>query len=225
MLPRNIKSLEKGDDMELEQIYEGTIAGQASRVKELVQQAIGEGVPPSEIVSRYLIPAMTEVGARFERQEFYLPEMLVAARAMQMGLSVLKPLLVEGELKTVGRVVMGTVKGDLHDVGKNLVCMMLEGAGFEVIDLGVDVPPEKFVDAVREQKPDIVGMSALLTTTMPAMRKTVEPLVKAGLRETVKVMVGGAPVTQRYADEIGADGYAPDAGSAVRRAKELLGIV
>lgn len=211
--------------MDLQQIYERVIAGDAPGVKELVQQAVAEGVPPSEIISLYLIPAMTEVGARFERQEFYVPEMLIAARAMQTGLRVLKPLLVEGELETAGRVVMGTVKGDLHDIGKNLVCMMLEGAGFEVTDLGVDVGPEKFVKAVREEKPHIVGMSALLTTTMPAMRSTIETLVEAGLRGKMKVLVGGAPLTQAYADQIGADGYAPDAGSAARKAKELLGIV
>ena len=210
--------------MDLQQIYERVLTGDAPAVKELARQAIAEGVSPSEIISQYLIPAMTEVGARFEREDFYVPEMLIAARAMKTGLSVLKPLLVEGEMEPVGRVVMGTVKGDLHDIGKNLVSMMLEGGGFEVADLGVDVPPERFVDAVREKRPDIVGMSALLTTTMPAMTSAIEALIDAGLREQVRVMVGGAPVTQGYADQIGADGYAPDAGSAVRKAKELLGI-
>jgi len=210
--------------MDLQQIYERVIAGDAPGVKELVEHAVAGGVPPSEIISGYLIPAMTEVGARFERQEFYVPEMLIAARAMKTGLSVLNPLLVEGELETAGHVVMGTVKGDLHDIGKNLVCMMLEGAGFEITDLGVDVGPEKFVKAVREQKPDIVGMSALLTTTMAAMRSTIEALVEAGLRNGVKVLVGGAPLTRAYANQIGADGYAPDPGSAVRKAKELLGM-
>jgi 5-methyltetrahydrofolate--homocysteine methyltransferase len=210
--------------MDLQQIYGGVIAGDAPSVKELVEQAVAEGVPPSEIISGYLIPAMTEVGARFERQEFYVPEMLIAARAMRTGLSVLRPLLVEGELETAGRVVMGTVKGDLHDIGKNLVSMMLEGGGFEVTDLGVDVPAERFVNAVREKRPHIVGMSALLTTTMPAMTSTMKALIDAGLRDSVKVMVGGAPVAQDYADKIGADGYAPDAASAVRKAKELLGI-
>jgi 5-methyltetrahydrofolate--homocysteine methyltransferase len=150
--------------------------------------------------------------------------MLIAARAMQRGLGVLKPLLVEGELETAGRVVMGTVKGDLHDIGKNLVSMMLEGAGFEVTDLGVDVPPERFVDTVGEKGPDIVGMSALLTTTMPAMGDTIQALVEAGLRDKVKVLVGGAPLTQAYADRVGADGYAPDATSALRKAKELLSL-
>lgn len=210
--------------MELQQIYERVIAGDAPRVKELVEQAVSEGVPPAEIISGYLIPAMTEVGARFERQEFYVPEMLIAARAMKTGLTVLKPLLVEGEIRSTGRVVMGTVKGDLHDIGKNLVSMMLEGAGFEVTDLGVDVAPEGFVKAVQEERPDILGMSALLTTTMSAMRKTIEALMEAGLRGRVKIMVGGAPVTQRYAEEIGAEEYAADAGSAVRKAKELLGV-
>ncbi|MGB5933457.1 MAG: corrinoid protein [Anaerolineae bacterium] len=210
--------------MDLQEIYEKTIAGDAPAVEKLVKRAMAEGMPASQIISHYLIPAMTEVGDRFERQEFYIPEMLIAARAMQTGLGVLKPLLVEGELETAGRVVMGTVKGDLHDIGKNLVSMMLEGAGFEVTDLGVDVPPERFVDVVRQKRPDIVGMSALLTTTMPAMVSAIEALTEAGLREEVKVMVGGAPVTQGYADQIGADGYAPDAGSAARKAKELLGI-
>jgi len=192
--------------MDLQKIYDKVIAGDAPGVKQVVEHAVAEGVSPSEIISQYLIPAMAEVGALFERQEFYVPEMLVAARAMQTGLGVLKPLLVEGELETAGRVVMGTVKGDLHNIGKNLVSMMLEGAGFGVTDLGVDVSPERFVVAVREQRPDVVGMSALLTTTMPAMASTIGALVEAGLRDTVKIM------------------YAPDAASAVRQAKQLLGI-
>lgn len=210
--------------MDPREIYQKTVLGDASAVEVLVRQALAEGLLPSEIISQFLIPAMDEVGARFERQELYLPEMLIAARAMQTGLSVLKPLLVEGELQTAGRVVMGTVKGDLHDIGKNLVSMMLEGGGFEVSDLGVDVAPERFVDAVIEENPDLVGMSALLTTTMPAIGTTIDALVEAGLRDNVKVLVGGAPVTQRYAEQMGADGYAPDAASAVRRAKELLGL-
>jgi len=210
--------------MDLQEIYEKTIAGDAPAVEELVKRALDAGIRPSQIISHYLIPAMTEVGGRFERQEFYVPEMLIAARAMQRGLALLKPLLVEGEFQPVGEVVAGTVKGDLHDIGKNLVCMMLEGAGFVITDLGVDVEPEKFVAAVREHEPSIVAMSALLTTTMPGMQATIEALIDAGLRGQVKVMVGGAPVTEAYADQIGADGYAPDAGAAVRKAKELLGI-
>ena len=210
--------------MDLQEIYEKTIAGDAPAVEELVKRALDAGIRPSQIISHYLIPAMTEVGGRFERQEFYVPEMLIAARAMQRGLALLKPLLAEGEFQPVGEVVAGTVKGDLHDIGKNLVCMMLEGAGFVITDLGVDVEPEKFVAAVREHEPSIVAMSALLTTTMPGMQATIEALIDAGLRGQVKVMVGGAPVTEAYADQIGADGYAPDAGAAVRKAKELLGI-
>lgn len=208
--------------MDLQAIYEKTIAGDAPVVEELVKRALAEGVLASKIISQYLIPAMAEVGDRFERQEFYVPEMLIAARAMQRGLTVLRPLLVEGEFQPVGQVVAGTVKGDLHDIGKNLVCMMLEGAGFVITDLGVDVGSEKFVAAVREHEPSIVAMSALLTTTMPAMQATIGALIDAGLRAQVKVMVGGAPVTEAYADQIGADGYAPDAGAAVRKAKQLL---
>lgn len=210
--------------MDLQEIYKKTIAGDAPAVEELVKRALAEGVHASQIISHYLIPAMTEVGDRFERQEFYVPEMLIAARAMQRGLTLLAPLLVEGEFQPVGKVVAGTVKGDLHDIGKNLVCMMLEGAGFVTADLGVDVAPEKFVAAVREHEPNIVAMSALLTTTMPAMQGTIEALIGAGLRGQVKVMIGGAPVTEAYADQIGADGYAPDAGAAVRKAKQLLGV-
>lgn len=210
--------------MDLQEIYERTIAGDAPAVEELVKRALGEGIPASQIISHYLIPAMTEVGDRFERQEFYVPEMLIAARAMQRGLTLLEPLLVEGEFQPVGKVVAGTVSGDLHDIGKNLVCMMLEGAGFVITDLGVDVGPEEFVAAVREHEPSIVAMSALLTTTMPAMQGTIEALIDADLRGQVRVMVGGAPVTEAYADQIGADGYAPDAGAAVRKAKQLLGM-
>ena len=210
--------------MDLQAIYEKTIAGDAPAVEELVKRALAEGVLASKIISQYLIPAMAEVGDRFERQEFYVPEMLIAARAMQRGLTVLRPLLVEGEFQPVGQVVAGTVKGDLHDIGKNLVCMMLEGAGFVITDMGVDVSPEKFVAAVREHEPSIVAMSALLTTTMPGMQATIGALIDAGLRAQVKVMVGGAPVTEAYAAQIGADGYAPDAGAAVRKAKQLLGM-
>jgi len=210
--------------VDLQAIYEKTIAGDAPAVEELVKRALAEGVLASKIISQYLIPAMAEVGDRFERQEFYVPEMLIAARAMQRGLTVLRPLLVEGEFQPVGQVVAGTVKGDLHDIGKNLVCMMLEGAGFVITDMGVDVSPEKFVAAVREHEPSIVAMSALLTTTMPGMQATIGALIDAGLRAQVKVMVGGAPVTEAYAAQIGADGYAPDAGAAVRKAKQLLGM-
>jgi len=208
--------------MDLKAIYESTIAGNAGAVKELIEQALEEGAEPGSIISGQLIPAMTEVGDRFARNEFYVPEMLIAARAMQGGLAILKPLLTSGEIVSAGRVIIGTVKGDLHDIGKNLVAMMLEGAGFEVFDLGVDVAPEKFADAVKEHKPDLVGLSALLTTTMVQMKTTVDALAEAGVRDQVKVMIGGAPVTQKYADEIGADGYADDAGGAAKVAKAML---
>jgi len=210
--------------VDLKQIYEYTVNGNAPKVKELTQQALDEGVAPSEIVTKYLIPAMAEVGDRFERNEFYVPELLIAARAMQGGLAILKPLLADTDLKPTGKVAIGTVKGDLHDIGKNLVSMMLQGAGFEIVDLGVDVSPDKFIDAGKESKAQVIALSALLTTTMPSMKTTIDALKAAGLRDEVKVVIGGAPVTQRYADEIGADGYAPDANSAVRKTKELLQI-
>lgn len=210
--------------MDLQQIYEYTVNGNAPKVKELTQQALDEGVAPSEVITKYLIPAMAEVGDRFERNEFYVPELLIAARAMQGGLAILKPLLADTDLQPTGRVIIGTVKGDLHDIGKNLVSMMLQGAGFEIIDLGVDVPADKFVEALKESKAQVIALSALLTTTMPAMKSTIDALETAALRDQVKVVIGGAPVTQRYADEIGADGYAPDANSAVRKTKELLEI-
>jgi 5-methyltetrahydrofolate--homocysteine methyltransferase len=168
---------------------------------------------------------MTEVGQLFEDGEFFVPEMLIAARAMQAGVAILKPKLIEQDIKPLGKIVIGTVKGDLHDIGKNLVGMMLEGVGFEVIDLGTDVTPEKFVEAVKEHDAGFVGMSALLTTTMPAMKAALDALKDSGIRDNVKVMVGGAPVTQNYADEIGADLYAPDGPSAARKVKEAVGTV
>ena len=198
-------------------------AGNAPKVKELVEAAVEEGVEPSKIVNEALIVGMGEIGALFKNNEVYVPEVLIAARAMHAGLDVVKPLMADQDVATAGKVVLGTVKGDLHDIGKNLVGMMLEGAGFEVIDLGIDVPPHKFVEAVKKDKPHIVGMSALLTTTMPAMKQTIEAIEAAGLRDEVKIMVGGAPVTQNFSDEIGADGYAPDAASAADLAKELVG--
>jgi len=208
--------------MDLKQIYDSTIAGNAPKVKELVEQAVAQGTNPGEIITSQLIPAMAEVGDRFARNEFYVPEMLIAARAMQGGLAILKPLLVDSDIVSAGSVAIGTVKGDLHDIGKNLVSMMLEGAGFEIMDLGVDVAPAKFVEAVQENHVQVVALSALLTTTMTMMKSTIEALVEAGVRDQVKVIIGGAPVTQNYADEIGADGYADDAGGAVKMAKALL---
>jgi 5-methyltetrahydrofolate--homocysteine methyltransferase len=210
--------------VDLKQIYEYTVTGNAPKVKELTQQAVNEGAAPSEIITKYLIPAMAEVGDRFERNEYYVPELLIAARAMQGGLAILKPLLADADLKSAGTVVIGTVKGDLHDIGKNLVSMMLQGAGFDIVDLGVDVSPEKFIEGIKKSQAQAIALSALLTTTMPSMKTTIEALKAAGLRDKVKVVIGGAPVTQRYADEIGADGYAPDANSAVRKTKELLKI-
>lgn len=206
----------------LEEIYESVIEGDLNGAKDGVNTALAQGIAPSEILNKGLIAAMTEVGRLFEEGEYFVPEMLVAARAMQAGVAILKPKLVEEDVKPLGKVVIGTVKGDLHDIGKNLVAMMLEGAGFEVVDLGTDVTPEKFVQAAKEHQAQFIGMSALLTTTMPAMRTSIEALKEAGVRETVKVMIGGAPVTQNFANEIGADIYAPDGPSAARKAKASL---
>ena len=205
-----------------EALKESVIEGNAGRAKELTQLALDEGKGPQEILDGALIPAMDVVGDKFTRQEFYIPEMLIAARAMQAGLGLLKPLLAQGQSKSKGKVVIGTVKGDLHDIGKNLVGMMLQGGGFEIVDLGADVKPARFVEAVQAEKPDFLMMSALLTTTMLSMRETIEALKAAGLRGGVRIGVGGAPVTQRFADEVGADFYAPDATGAVNRAKELV---
>ncbi|MEJ5198399.1 MAG: corrinoid protein [Anaerolineae bacterium] len=206
----------------MEAIYQAVLDGNAPAAKAGVEKALAEGIAPDVILKEGLIAAMAEVGRLFEENEYFVPEMLVSARAMQNGLSVLKPYLAESGAQPTGKVVIGTVKGDLHDIGKNLVAMMLEGAGFEIVDLGTDVSPEKFVKAVLEQKPQIVGMSALLTTTMPSMGTTVKALQEAGVRDQVKVMIGGAPVTDAFAKQIGADGYAPDASSAVRLAKSLV---
>ena len=203
-------------------IYEGVINGNAPSVKQDVQTAIDGGTDADDILKKGLIPAMQEVGDLFEKGEYFVPEMLVAARAMQGGLELLKPLLASAEVQSTGKVVLGTVQGDLHDIGKNLVGMMLEGAGFELVDLGSDVSPEKFAQAVRENQPDILAMSALLTTTMPGMKTTIEALEGAGLRNQVKVMVGGAPITDEYANGIGADGFAPDASRAASLAKKLV---
>jgi 5-methyltetrahydrofolate--homocysteine methyltransferase len=196
--------------------------GDADEAAVQVQAALDADIPPADILNKGCIAAMGEVGRLFEEGEMFVPEMLIAARAMQAGMNILKPHLAEGEIVSAGKVVIGTVAGDLHDIGKNLVGMMMEGAGFEIVDLGTDVKPEAFVEAVREHEPNLIGMSALLTTTMPAMTATVEALTEAGLRDQVKVLVGGAPVTDKFAKEIGADGFAPDASSAARKAKELL---
>jgi 5-methyltetrahydrofolate--homocysteine methyltransferase len=207
--------------MELKELYQHVIDGEASEVEAGVQAALTAGINANTILNEALIAGMDEVGRRFEEGDFFVPEMLIAARAMQAGLRLLKPHLVGGETTIVGKVAIGTVKGDLHDIGKNLVAMMLEGAGFEVQDLGVDVTPDVFVKAVQ-QGVQVIGMSALLTTTMNNMRVTIDALKDAGLRDKVKVMIGGAPVTQDYANQIGADAFAPDASSAVRAARQLV---
>lgn len=209
---------------QLDAIYNAVLDGDQAGAKSGVQAALGAGLAPDVILKNGLIAAMGEVGRLFEENEYFVPEMLVSARAMQAGLALLKPYLAEAGAAPAGRVIIGTVKGDLHDIGKNLVAMMLEGAGFEVVDLGTDVGPDKFVKAVLEHKPQVIGMSALLTTTMPSMSNTVKALQEAGVREQVKVMIGGAPVTDGFAKQIGADGYSPDASSAVRLAKTLTGV-
>lgn len=208
---------------DLSALAESVINGKAKDAKELTQKAIDEGVPVSEILNNGLVKGMSVVGEKFKNNEFYVPEVLIAARAMHSAMDILKPLLATSGVEPIGKVAIGTVKGDLHDIGKNLVVMMLEGAGFEVIDLGIDVPPEKFVQAAKDGA-QVIAMSALLTTTMTAMKTTIEALEEAGIRDKVKTLIGGAPVTQNYADEIGADGYARDAASGADKAKELLGL-
>ena len=207
---------------ELEQISAAVIAGKASEVQRLVQECLSAGVEPLTIITEGLIGGMAIIADRFKKNEMYIPEVLVAARAMTMGLNIVKPLIAGTGHVAAAKVIIGTVKGDMHDIGKKLVGMMLEGAGYEVVDLGVDVSPEKYVAAVKEHAPQILGMSSLLTTTMPSMKMTINHLIESGLRDQVKVMIGGAPITDSYAKEIGADGYAPDAGSAVDLAKSLL---
>jgi len=196
--------------------------GDANKVAELVKQALEENIVPKEVLENGLIKGMGIIGEKFKKNEVYVPEVLIAARAMHSGMDVLRPKLVETGVKNIGKVVIGTVKGDLHDIGKNLVKMMLEGVGFEVIDLGADVSADNFVVAVKEHQPDIIGMSALLTTTMINMAEVIKELKVAGLRGKVKIMIGGAPVTQNYAEQIGADCYAPDAASAADSAKKFI---
>lgn len=208
----------------LTEMYEATMAGNGPKVIELTNDGLAQGMSPDTILFDSLIPALEEVGARFERGDYFVPEMLIAGRAMSGALDILRPLLADTGAETVGTFLMGTVKGDVHDIGKNLVNIMLEGAGFQVIDLGVQVAPEKFIDAIKEHQPDVVGMSAFLTTTMPMFKVNIHEISKAGLRDDVIIMVGGAPVTQEYADVVGADGYAADASTAVRKAKELIAV-
>lgn len=206
----------------IKEIYDGILNGKQKDVPVKVNAALDAGLDPATILNEGMVAAMAEVGKLFEQGEYYVPEMLIAARAMQAGLAVLKPKLVQSDFKSSGKVVIGTVKGDLHDIGKNLVSMMLEGAAFEIIDLGTDVSPEKFVEAVKSNGANLIAMSALLTTTMPNMKNTIDALNTSGIRSQVKVMIGGAPVTDSYANQIGADGYAPDASRAVALAKSLV---
>jgi len=206
----------------IQNIYHEVVEGNQKAAKVTVQAAIDANIPADVILSEGMIAAMGEVGRLFEQGEYFVPEMLVSARAMQEGLNLLRPFLVAQGIEPIGKVVIGTVKGDLHDIGKNLVSMMLEGAGFEVIDLGTDTPPDKFVNAIHQHSPQLIGMSAMLTTTMPNMRHVITALETAGLRGKVRVMIGGAPVTETFMQQIGADGYAPDASRAVELAKGLL---
>lgn len=206
----------------LEQMHTKLYNGDMEAVEAATRQALNEGMTPKEILNSGLIASMDVVGRDFKAGDLFIPEVLLCARAMHAGLEVLRPLLAESGVKSQGKVVIGTVTGDLHDIGKNLVSMMFQGAGFEVIDLGVDVSPKEFVEAVRTENADLVGMSALLTTTMPSMKNVIDSLTEAGLRDKVKVIIGGAPVTAIFAEDIGADGFAPDAGAAVDVARELL---
>jgi len=205
----------------LQTIATNLYQGEDEIVPGLVQQALDQGIEPGDVLKGGLIAGMDEVGKDFKAGDLYVPEVLIAARAMHAGMAILRPLLADSDVTSAGKYLIGTVKGDLHDIGKNLVKMMVEGAGFETVDLGTDVGPAGFVDAVREHQPDMLGMSALLTTTMVNMKATIEALEEAGLRDSVKIMIGGAPVTAKFAKEIGADAYAPDAASAVDTAREL----
>ena len=207
---------------DLEQLAEYVIAGKPDPARELTEKLLDDGAAPKDILDRCLTSAMNDVGALYERQEYFLPEMMASAQAMQASMGLLRPLLTASEVKPVATAVLGTVKGDLHDIGKNVVGMMLEGAGIEVVDLGPDVAPEAFVEAVKVHEPDIVGMSALLSTTQAMMPTTIQVLKEAGLRDRVKIIIGGPPTNDAFAEEIGADGYAADASRAVRKVRQLL---
>lgn len=209
--------------VEMREISEALMKGKAEKVKDLTAKKLAEGASPLDILNNALIAGMNEVGKKFKTLEIFVPEVLVAARAMSFGVEVLRPAWKGEEAKPLGKIIIGTVKGDLHDIGKNLVVMMMEGAGFQVIDLGINIRVEKFIEAIKEQKPDIVGMSALLTTTMGEFKKNIEALKAAGLRDKVKVMVGGAPVSEKYALDSGADAYGGDAIEAIEKAKKLFG--
>jgi len=206
----------------LKALFEAVVNGDAAASRSITEQALKSGTDPMRLVNEFMVPAMDEVGRRFQENEYFVPELLISARAMKASLELIRPLLTARGDEPLGRVAIGTVKGDLHDIGKNLVAAMLEGGGFEVIDLGVNVTPEQFIATVNEKKAHIIAMSALLTTTMPAMKTTVDALKQAGMRNKVKVLIGGAPITQKYADEIGADGFSETAVGAVGVAKKVL---
>ncbi len=206
----------------LKELNEAIIEGEFGSVSKIVNRALDASIEPSVILKEGMIVAMSEVGKRFEDGEYFVPEMLMAARAMKSGLEILRPHMIRTGVKSAGKVVIASVRGDLHDIGKNLVGMMLEGAGFEIVDMGTDVPTERLIEKLKEEKADILALSALLTTTMPNMKDAIEALKLAGMRENIKVLIGGAPVTEEYARQIGADGFAPDASRAVEAAKSLL---
>lgn len=210
---------------DLRKLYDAVLKGDARTAAAVTKEALDEGIDPLTLVTGTMVPAMDQVGRLYEEEEYFVPELLLSARAMKSSMELIRPLLAESGAEPAGRVVIGTVQGDLHDIGKNLVASLLEGGGFEVIDLGADVAPEKFIEAVREKHAQIVCLSALLTVTMPSMRTTINALKEAGIRDSVKVLVGGAPVTQQYADEIGADGYGENANTAVSLARKLCGVV
>ncbi|HVM62653.1 MAG TPA: corrinoid protein [Verrucomicrobiae bacterium] len=207
---------------DLQLLYDAILRGDAKTAKETTEEALAAGVEPFKLVQEWMVPAMAEVGRRFECSEYFVPELLLSARAMKTSLELIRPRLVASGAQPVGRVVIGTVQGDLHDIGKNLVAAMLEGGGFEVTDLGVNVTPDRFLASIKDKNAQIVALSALLTTTMPAMKTTIDALKQAGVRDRVKVLVGGAPITQKYADEIGADGYGETASSAVALARRVI---
>jgi len=209
----------------LDEMNTSIIEGDRDKVEELTRQALEQGIEVKAILNEGMIGAMDVVGQRFESGEMFIPEMIVAGEAMTRGLNILRPLFKESGIKPQGTVVIGTVKGDVHSIGKSLASMMMEGAGFKIIDLGVNVSPEQFVNSVREEGAQLVGMSALLTTTMPLMKATIDALKEAGLLDKVKTLIGGAPITQEYADKIGADGYAPDAATGVKKVKELVQVL
>jgi len=209
---------------DLQKLYDAVLNGDRKTAVAVTREALAEGADPVELITKYMVPAMDEVGKRFECEEYFVPELLLSGRAMKGSLELLRPLMAATGAQPAGRIVIGTVKGDLHDIGKNLVASMLEGGGFEVLDLGTDVAPEQFIEAVKTSGANMLCLSALLTVTMPAMRTTIDALKQAGVRQRVKIMVGGSPVTRQFADEIGADGYSDNASAAVTIARTLIGM-